>query len=93
MRTAHEQTPPKTRRGRAVIVGIGTNDADGHVRYTRGDSWELFGGSQEVHEQMQKNALRIRSELDRLGITPTNMTYEQYQQVVAIVNRVNANPD
>ncbi|MCC8189780.1 MAG: hypothetical protein LIP77_03960 [Planctomycetes bacterium] len=79
----------RVRRGRAVLVGYGLDDAQGHVRYTRGGSFELYGGSRQIHEEMQRRARRIEDELDKLGISLDNMTYEQYLTVRDVVNRLN----
>lgn len=48
---------------RALLVGLGLDNADGHVRYTKGPNFRLFGGSQETHEEMQDKAIRFNEEL------------------------------
>jgi hypothetical protein len=87
----HEKrlAPSRVKRGRAVLVGYGMDDAGGHVRYSRGSSVELYGGSPGVHAEMQKRAARIQDEIARLGISLDGMTYEQYLAVKEIVDRVN----
>lgn len=81
--------PARIRRGRAVLVGYGLDDADGHVRYSRGQATELYGGSERAHQEMQERAQRIHEEIARLGISLEHMTYEQFLQVREIVDRVN----
>lgn len=83
------QTSPRVKRGRAVLRGYGLDDSHGHVRYTRGVNFELFGGSDEAHGEMQRQALRIQQEIDRLGISLDGMTYEQYEVLKDIVEQVN----
>lgn len=80
----------RTRRGRAVLIGYGLDDADGHVRITRGQAFELYGGSDAAHDEMQRRALMIREEAEALGISLERMTFEQYQVVQGIVHRVNS---
>ncbi len=91
MRKHHNEerlAPARVKRGRAVLVGYGLDDAGGHVRYSRGSSVELYGGSQDAHAEMQKRAAIIQDEIARLGIALDGMTYEQYLAVKEIVNRV-----
>lgn len=51
----------------ALLLGIGLDGADGHVRITRGDNFRLFGGSQETHQQMQEVAVKINERLSDRG--------------------------
>lgn len=83
------QTPPRVKRGRALLLGYGLDDSQGHVRYTRGTCFELFGGSDQAHDEMQRQALRIQEEIDRLGFSLDGMTYEQFEVLRGIVERVN----
>jgi hypothetical protein len=60
-------TPPrgkrKARRGRRWLLGLGLDGADGHVRFTRGENFRIFGGSQETHEKMQEKVIRFNEEV------------------------------
>lgn len=86
----NDQTPiSRVRRGRAVLVGYGLDDDQGHIRYTKGNSFELFGGSDSAHGEMQRRAMQIQEEIARLGISLDGMTYEQYEMIRAVVDRVN----
>lgn len=81
---------PRVKRGRARLIGFGLDDAEGHVRYTRGQGMELYGGSEEAHADMQRRAQIIQSQIDALGISLDRMTYEEFLKVKAIVDRANA---
>ncbi len=81
--------PVRVKRGRAVLVGYGLDD-DGHFRYTRGEAFELYGGSSSAHGEMLRRAQAIQDEIASLGISLDGMTYEQYQVVRGIVERANA---
>lgn len=76
-------------RGHAVLCGYGTDASDGHVRYTRAGSANLYGGSEQAHSRMQARAMRIQRELAECGISLDGMTYEQYQTAKAIVEKAN----
>ena len=82
----------RARKGRAVVVGLGLDDDGGHVRYTRGDAFELIGGSESSHREMQTRALRIKDEISRLGISLESMTREQYDQIQRVIDRFNSEP-
>lgn len=82
-------SPVRVKRGRAVLVGYGLDEGDGHIRYTRCGTVDLYGGSDNAHVEMQKRALFIQTEMDKLGISLDGMTYEQYQLVQDIVERAN----
>ncbi len=81
-------TSGRVKRGHAVLLGYGLDNEDGHIRYTRGSAFELYGGSDSAHGEMQKRALLIQEEIAKLGISLDGMTYEQYQLVRGIVERV-----
>ena len=91
MRKQTNDTAPSSRvkRGRAVLVGYGLDDDRGHLRYTRGNSFELIGGSETAHDEMQQRALQIQEEVAKLGFSLDGMTYEQFQMLRAVVDRVN----
>lgn len=72
-----------------MVVGLGLDDAEGHVRYTRGESFELYGGSADAHAEMRRRARIINERIASLGIHLEHMTYEQYEQVRDIVASVN----
>ena len=79
----------RVRRGRAVVVGLGLDDAKGHIRYTRGESYQLYGGSEAAHREMQRRAKIIHEEMAKQGISLDRMTLEQYRTLLDIVHRVN----
>ena len=79
----------RVKRGRAVLVGLGLDDSGGHVRYTRGDAYELYGGSETSHGEMQRRVRFIQEEIARHGICLDRMTYEQYEMIRDIVERAN----
>lgn len=52
---------------KALLVGLGLDAKDGHVRVTKGDNYRLVGGSEETHEVMQEKAIKFNEELDKAG--------------------------
>jgi hypothetical protein len=53
------------RTKKALLLGLGLDNEDGHVRYTKGANFHLFGGSQETHEEMQDKAMKFNEELKK----------------------------
>lgn len=57
----------KRRRKRSLILGLGLDNDDGHVRHTRGENFQLFGGSHQTHEQMQEKCIKLNEKLKDRG--------------------------
>jgi len=71
---------------KAVILGVGLDNSDGHVRYTRGKNFHLFGGSQETHEEMQEKAIKINEHLDRRGKRLEDVTPTEFREIAREVD-------
>lgn len=78
-----KDAPP--RRGKALLLGVGLDNADGHVRFTRGRNYRLFGGSQETHEVMQEVAEKVNEHCDRRGKPLADVTREELAEITAAV--------
>jgi hypothetical protein len=50
---------------KALLLGLGLDNDDGHVRYTKGPNFHLFGGSENTHGEMQEKAIQFNEELKR----------------------------
>ena len=50
---------------KALLLGVGLDGKDGHVRITRGKNFHLVGGSEDTHAHMQEKAVKMNEELDR----------------------------
>lgn len=51
------------RNFKRILLGLGLDAKDGHVRITKGENFRLFGGSQETHEMMQEKAIKFNEQL------------------------------
>ncbi len=61
-------TPRKSsKNAKALLLGLGLDNKDGHLRITRGPNFQLMGGSCETHEVMQETAVKVNEELARRG--------------------------
>ena len=52
---------PKARK--ALLVGVGLDAKDDHVRVTRGRNFRLVGGSEETHDRMVGTAVKLNEKL------------------------------
>ena len=50
---------------KALLLGLGLDGKDEHVRITRGDNFRLLGGSEETHEEMQEKAIKFNEALTK----------------------------
>jgi len=50
---------------KAMLLGLGLDGKDEHVRITRGENFRLLGGSQETHEEMQEKAIKFNEALTK----------------------------
>ena len=53
------------RKTKAMLLGVGLDGEDGHVRATRGENFQLVGGSHDTHEQMQEKCIKFNEKLKK----------------------------
>ena len=53
--------PP--RKKKALLLGLGLDNDDGHIRITRGENFRLLGGSHDTHQQMQEKCIKFNEKL------------------------------
>ena len=51
------------------LLGIGLDARDEHKRITRGEGFNLVGGSEETHERMTETVIKTTEDLGRKGRT------------------------
>jgi len=68
----------KSGKAKAVILGLGLDHADGHVRVTQGENFHLVGGSRDTHEQMQEQAVKFNEKLIGKGKTLENVSRDEF---------------
>jgi len=55
------------KRKKAVLLGLGLDNKDGHKRITQGENFVLLDGSQETHERMTEKAIKFNEKLKHRG--------------------------
>jgi len=66
---------------RAWLLGLGLDCKDGHKRFTRGENFLLFGGSQETHEHMQEKSLKFNEKLKERGKALEELTRGEFVDI------------
>ena len=64
-----------------LLLGLGFDCKDGIWRVTRGRNFRLFGGSEETHEEMQENAIKMNEQLDRRKKTLDDLSMEEFMEI------------
>ena len=71
-------------RRKALLVGVGL-DTDGHKRLTTGPNFALVGGTQETHEKMTEQAIKINEKLSAKGKSLEQVSREEFDDIAASV--------
>lgn len=68
-----------------ILLGLGFDSKDGHVRVTKGKNFRLYGGSEETHETMQEKAIKFNEQLDKRRKTLDDINKEEFKDIAAKV--------
>ncbi len=63
---------------KSILLGLGLDNKDGHLRITKGKNFRLYGGSEKTHQVMQEGAIKINEHLDRKGKTLDNISADEF---------------
>ena len=55
----------KNRLYKKMLLGLGFDAKDGHVRITKGENFRLYGGSKKTHDVMQEKAIKFNEQLEK----------------------------
>ena len=72
----------KSQAQRARILGLGLDDAGGHVRVTRGENFDIYLGSESTHEQLQETCIRLNEKLDRRGKRLEDISRDEFIDLI-----------
>ncbi len=56
-----------SKKQKAILMGVGLDNKDGHTRVTKGDNFVMMGGSEETHERMTETAIKVNEKLSAKG--------------------------
>ena len=66
---------------RKVLLGLGFDCKDGHIRITKGKNFRLFGGSEETHEMMQEKAVKFNEQLEKRHKTLDSLKETEFHEI------------
>ncbi|MBP7056318.1 MAG: hypothetical protein KBB52_05665 [Candidatus Omnitrophica bacterium] len=69
------------RHYRKVLLGLGLDAKDGHVRITKGKNFRLYGGSEETHEMMQEKSIKFNEQLDKRRKTLDDISDKEFSDI------------
>ncbi len=64
-----------------MLLGLGFDSKDGHVRITKGKNFRLFGGSEKTHLIMQGKVIKFNGELEKRKKTLDDLTEKEFRQI------------
>ena len=76
------------RLNKNILLGLGLDSKDGHVRVTRGKNFRLYGGSEETHETMQEKAIKFNEQLDNRHKTLDDINKEEFREIAKKIGLV-----
>ena len=71
---------PKKRK--AIMMGVGLDNQDGHKRLTKGDNFCLVGGSEETHDRMAETAVKVNENLAKKGKRLEDVSQKEFVDIV-----------
>ena len=85
-------------RKKALLLGLGLDNDDGHVRVTRGENFRLIGGSHDTHESMQEKCIKLNEKLRSRGKELEDLERDEFVDLahecrMNVAHRENRSPD
>lgn len=76
-------SPREKKRKEALLVGLGLDSKDEHIRITKGENFRLFGGSEETHEKMTETAIKFNENLSEKGKKISELEKEEFLEILS----------
>ncbi len=70
---------------RKILLGLGFDCKDGHVRITKGKNFRLLGGSKETHEMMQEKAVKFNELLNKRRKTLDDISEREFDEIARAI--------
>jgi len=69
------------RISKKMLLGLGFDAKDGHVRITKGKNFSLLGGSEKTHEIMQEKAIKFNEHLNKRKKTLDDINDKEFREI------------
>ncbi|MBI1884290.1 MAG: hypothetical protein HYS08_08830 [Chlamydiae bacterium] len=66
---------------KSLLLGLGFDHRDRHLRVTRGENFHLVGGSEKTHSKMQEKAISLNEELSKRKKTLEDVSREEFMDI------------
>lgn len=64
-----------------VLLGLGFDCKDGHLRATKGENFRLYGGSDQTHEMMQEKAIKFNEQLNKRRKSLDDISEKEFHDI------------
>ena len=71
------------RKDKAILLGLGLDNEDGHIRATSGEDFQILGGSHETHQSMQDKCIRFSEKLKGRGQRLEDLHRQEFLELAA----------
>lgn len=78
---------------KSLLLGLGFDCKDGHVRITRGKNFHLYGGSESTHNLMVEKAIKFNEQLDKSGKNLEQMNKKEFYDIADKIGLKTTDPD
>ena len=79
MRSNYQNRKPE---GKALLLGVGLDNKDGHTRVTKGENFFLAGGSEETHGRMAETAIKFNEKLSARGKEISELSKDEFVDIL-----------
>lgn len=78
---------------RALLLGLGFDCKDGHLRVTHGKNYRLYGGSENTHNLMFEKVTKFNEQLDKKGKSLEGITKQEFFDIADNIGLKVTDPD
>ncbi|MFA6291989.1 MAG: hypothetical protein WC637_09425 [Victivallales bacterium] len=79
----HMGKPERNKKTKkAVMLGLGLDNEDGHTRVTKGENFCLLGGSEETHERMTETVIKVNEKLHSKGKRLEDVSSKEFKDIL-----------
>lgn len=65
-----------------MLLGLGLDGEDGHVRVTKGENFRLLGGSEDTHDRMIETTMRFNEKVRDRGKTLDQLEKQEFRDLM-----------
>ena len=66
---------------KSILLGMGLDCKDGHLRITKGKNFRIYGGSEKTHQMMQEKAVKFNERLDKRGKNLDEISSKEFYEI------------